>query len=148
MFNNNDTTKLVGFSIAPSLSVVVPANTMSARPVTATLADQIMGANALKNLVGWNVQVLDILFHNECTTISSHAVTSVLNSISPGSAMLESVFAYPAVMLSLMSVSFAPFQNCTFPKDANATPKTVNYLWSVGFGSDPNINLSNEIVIS
>jgi len=148
IFNNNDTTKLIGFSTVPiAVASVVPATIVSTRPATASHADQLMGALALKNLIGWNVTVIESLFHNDCPTISSHAVQQVLNSFSPGSAMLESVLAYPGVLLALMSVSFAPFQSCIYPKDVGAKPSAVNYLWAQGYGADPSVVLSNEIVV-
>ena len=67
IFNNNDTTKLVGFSVVATPAVIVAsANTGLARPITASLADQMVGAMAVKNVSGWNVQVISgfgTLFH-------------------------------------------------------------------------------------
>jgi len=147
-FNNNDTSKLIGFVSASTKPIVIaaPASGIAARPVTASLADQIVAGTALKNLIGPNVPVTEVLFPSDCLTISGHSVNSVLNSIEPGSALLQSVLAYPGVLLVLMGVSFGPFQNTVFPKDTSAKPQTISYLWAAGYdGTDV---LSNEIVVN
>jgi len=147
-FNNNDTSKLLGFVSGSTKPVVIatPASVIPTKPVTASLADQIMAGTALKNLIGPNVPVTEVLFPSDCLTISSHSVHSVLNSIDPGSALLQSVLAFPGVLIVLMGVSFAPFQNTAFPKDTSAKPQTISYLWAAGYdGTDV---LSNETVVN
>lgn len=92
-FNNNDTSKLIGFVSASTKPSVIAATTSvsAARPVTATLADQIMAGTALKNLIGPNIPVTEVLFPSDCLIISGHSVNSVLNSIELGSALFQSL---------------------------------------------------------
>lgn len=83
VFNNKDAYKLVGFSqVASTTSVITTSSgSIAARPITASMADQIMAGSALKILVGPNVSALEMLFPNDCTTISAHSVSTVLNNL-------------------------------------------------------------------
>jgi hypothetical protein len=117
------------------------------KPTSAALQDELMQAAGLKNLVMFNMSVLENLIPGNSQTIGSHAVQHVLGGIDVSSPMFASVFASPNVLKALMGLSFGQAHLLTYPKDATSKVSAVSFLWSVGFGKDdPNATLTNKII--
>jgi len=147
---NDDVSSLVPFEevlVSPrGASGVAVAG--SGKPISASLAADIVCAQALANLCMQNIQVLENYMPGDSITFGPHAVNMVLGSIQPNSPMLLSPFASPNVLGALMSVSFNLHQHLKYPTQGSSKKETaVSFFWAIGFGADPAATLSNKIIV-
>jgi hypothetical protein len=136
------------YTIAPVIVKGASGTSASgSKPISATLAGEIVKAQALANLCMQNVQQLELYFPGDSVTYGTHAINMVLSKLEPNSPMLLSPYANPNVLEAVMGLSFGLHQHLKFPLPGSAKKETsVSFLWATSFGTNPQTKLSNKII--
>lgn len=145
---NDDKSALLPYAIAPVVTKGASATSASgSKPISASLAGEIVKAQALANLCMQNVQQLEIYLPGDSVTYGTHAINMVLSNLEPNSPMLLSPYANPNVLEAVMGLSFGLHQHLKFPLPGSTKKETsVSFLWATSFGQNPNTKLSNKII--